>query len=281
MTRRGKRILGLIGLAVILPVAFCLIWAFPRSKSGPNVFAPPVRDTITFWGHACLYIDVDGFGIVTDPVFDERYQPASSRLINGPDREACEDVSLILISHAHTDHLSPESLDLFPDTVQILCSPPSAKHLAGRKFTVLKLWEERKFGDISVTAVPADHAGGRMSLNAEPDGRALGFVVRTPRGTIYYSGDTRYFDGFAEIGRRCSPDLAIFNVNSHLRFDAARAADEVGAPLVIPAHHGAFVSPTSGKNAKWRAAVREVAGDGYAELQVGESIPLERLGHGR
>ena len=40
------------------------------SRTQPQLFPAPPRDAITFWGHACVYIDVDGVGVVTDPVFE-------------------------------------------------------------------------------------------------------------------------------------------------------------------------------------------------------------------
>ncbi|MHC4916400.1 MAG: MBL fold metallo-hydrolase [Planctomycetota bacterium] len=276
---RRARVAGVICALLLVPVLVLFaLYGSARPESGPKEFRPPPRDAIAFWGHACVYIDVGGTGILTDPVFSNRYSPTSRRLIGKPTPEACRGVRLVLLSHAHADHLCPESLEVLPGDVKILCSAPCAKHLAGRDFKVLELWEEYAFEGLTVTATPADHAGGRYSVDAEPDGRAVGFVIRSPQGSIYYTGDTRYVDGFREIGRRGSPDLAIMNVNTHLRGEAAtRAWRDLGRPQVIPTHHDAFSSPTSEKNYKWQGQLRAAIGSCYREVPLGESVPLAEL----
>ena len=278
--RPGRRARVLVAVCALLLVPVLVLFALygaARPVSGPKEFLPPPRDGIAFWGHSCLYLNLDGLGFITDPVFSNRYSPTSRRMIGRPTPAACRGVRLVLLSHAHADHLCPESLDMMPRDVKILCSPPCAKHLAGRDFKVLKLWEEYVFEGLTITATPADHAGGRYSVDAEPDGRAIGFVIRSPAGSIYYTGDTRYFDGFKEIRRRLSPDLMIVNVNTHLRGDAISAWRDLGEPTVIPAHHAAFSSPTSAKNYKWQAQLRAAAGPRYREIPLGKSVPLAEL----
>src|SRR5688500_5359974 len=39
----------------------------------PRLYTEPPRNAVTFWGHACAYVDVNGYGIVTDPVFQPGY----------------------------------------------------------------------------------------------------------------------------------------------------------------------------------------------------------------
>jgi L-ascorbate metabolism protein UlaG (beta-lactamase superfamily) len=92
-----------------------------------------------------------------------------------------------------------------------------------------------------IFAVPALHGGGRYGFMASADGRALGWVVETPRGTVYYSGDTGYFEGFTEVRKMYHPDIAIINMNDHLKGKAAAsAALDTGARIVIPSHYGAY-----------------------------------------
>jgi L-ascorbate metabolism protein UlaG (beta-lactamase superfamily) len=276
LRRRTVAIVAAAALGLMaLPLGYCAYYCWPREATGPRRFEPPPRDAIGFWGHSCLYLDLGGRRVVTDPVFSRHYSVASSRIIGRPGRRACRGVELILISHAHADHLCRESLELFPKTARILCSAPCAQHLEGLDFEVLKNWESARFGELEVTAVPADHGGGRYSIDAEPDGRALGFVIRAPGVTVYYSGDTRYFGGFREIGRRFKPDLAVLNVNAHLRGDAVRAARDLGECTVIPAHHAAFVSPTSERNYDWQRQLAEAIGDRFRRIPLGGHLLLE------
>ena len=48
-------------------------------------------------------------------------------------------------------------------------------------------------------------------------------MTETPGGTIYYAGDTKFFAGFDSVAAAYHPDIALFNLNSHLRSsDAVR-----------------------------------------------------------
>jgi len=240
-------------------------------------FGAPPRDTVTFWGQACLYFDFGGIGVITDPVFDRGYSPLSHRLAGAPEREHYAGTKLILLSHAHADHLSPRTLAGFPEDALILCPGRSARYLRRLRQEVRTLapWETCRLGGLTVHAVPAKHAGGRYGVRPRSDGGALGFVVRSRRVTVYYSGDTRYCGVFDEVRRRFAPDVAVLNVNLHLSGRRAlRAARELGARLVIPAHHGAYLSPSSPVNARWRAVLAAGLGSVYAELPVGGSLAL-------
>ncbi len=244
---------------------------------GHAAYGTPPRDAITFWGRACLYLDVGGRGVVTDPVFDRRYSPLSHRLIGRPQPEHYGEASLILVSHAHADHLSPRTLSTFPRDALILCPARAAKYLrrVPQEVRVLEAWENHAHDDLTVHAVPASHAGGRYSVRARDDGRALGFVVESEAGTVYYSGDTRYCGVFREVGNCFGPEVAVLNVNVHLPGrDALQAARDLGPRCVIPAHHGAYLSPASPAAARWRAELAEGTGDAYAELPVGGSLHL-------
>lgn len=83
---------------------------------GHVAFGQPPSNAITFWGRSCLYFDLGGTGLVTDPVFDRSYSPLSRRLIGAPDPAHYAATRLVLVSHAHADHLSPGRSPAFPRT---------------------------------------------------------------------------------------------------------------------------------------------------------------------
>lgn len=208
----------------------------------PSVFPPPARDAVTFWGHACCYIDVGGLGIVTDPVF-EKNVANRRRGIPSPPPSSYENARVVVISHAHPDHLSPPSLKTFPPETVILCPEPSAKYIkdVGREVRVMKVGDVYEFEGGRIIAVPAQHMGGRWSISADDDGRALGYVIETPAATLFYSGDTNYFDGFEHVGQTYQPDIAILNINGHMHSnDAVHAAWDTHAKFIIPMHFGAY-----------------------------------------
>lgn len=237
----------------------------------------PAQNAITFLGHACSYIDINGTGIVTDPVFDDSYFIFRRRKIPPPPPSAYAGTDIILISHAHRDHLSPKTLATFPKTAVIISSEPSAKFLSdlGMTVNVMKPGQSYQFRGGTITAVAAYHPGGRNSVIASADGRALGFVIQTSEMTLYYSGDTEYFEGLRAIGKSYHPDIAIINLNSHLNSsDFLRTVFMLGASTVIPIHYGAYGSPSSKKVPGWCTELKESLGTIFTQIDVGRSYPI-------
>jgi len=97
--------------------------------------------------------------------------------------------------------------------------------------------------------VPVRHSGSRGVGDYVRRG-ACGYVVRTPRHVIYVAGDTGYFSGFAEIGRRFRPDVALLPIagyepasfrEEHMSpLDAVYAFEDLGARVMIPTSYGSF-----------------------------------------
>jgi L-ascorbate metabolism protein UlaG (beta-lactamase superfamily) len=253
---------------------------FVHKPIDAHLYHEPHRDAVTFWGHASVYIDAEGVGIVTDPVFESSYSPIHPRKVPRPPLSAYDQTSIVLISHAHSDHLDPPTLRHFPRTAVILCPAPAEKYVRGLGpgVHVMRPGDTYAFPGGTVVAVAADHPGGRWMGKPSPDGRALGYVIVTPARTIYYSGDTEYFSGIEEVGRRFHPDLAILNVNVHLPpADAIRAVQTLGADRVIPIHRSAFGGGHQGRNARYREEFQHLADSLSIPLGVGDELSLGTL----
>jgi len=253
---------------------------FVHKPIDAQLYHEPHRNAVTFWGHASVYIDADGVGIVTDPVFESSYSPIHPRKVPRPPTSAYDQTSIVLISHAHSDHLDPPTLRRFPRTAVILCPAPAEKYVRGLGpgVQVMRPGDTYAFPGGTVVAVAAHHPGGRWTGKAEADGRALGYVIVTPERTIYYSGDTDYFPGIEDVGRRFHPDLAILNVNVHLPpEDAIRAVAAIGADRVVPIHRGAFGGGHQGRNARYREEFQHLADSLSIPLGVGDDLSLGTL----
>jgi L-ascorbate metabolism protein UlaG (beta-lactamase superfamily) len=239
----------------------------------------PAPNTLSFWGHAACYLDLAGVGIVTDPVFAPRLAHIFPRIAPAPERTAYDQTRIVLISHAHRDHLHPATLTTFPAATTILCPEPSIPYLGPMAATVEGMvpgdrWE---FPGGTVIAVAAYHPGGRNSLAASADGGALGYVIVTPERTIYYTGDTAYFAGFQAVGAAYAPDLVLLNLNAHLTAtDAARALQDLGSPPAVLLHHGAYATLNELRWSRWRDDLT-ATGTRVFDLAVGESRPLAAL----
>jgi len=275
VTRRrgGAR---LAALATVLPLlAGC---GRHLARTDEALFPDPAPNAITFWGHACVYIDVDGYGIVTDPVFDQATM-LRRRKVAAPPPPAYRNARLVLLSHAHEDHLSPRTLATFPPETVILCPEPAAEHLQdlGRTVRIMRPDDELEIPGGRITAVVAKHPGGRRSLRPSTDGRALGWVIETGRETIYWSGDTNRFPGIDAVGERFRPDIALLDINGHLHaMDAVRAAWATRARTIVPLHFGAYGYLFFGEQKRPRDGdvLEKHLGSQLVVLGLGESLAL-------
>jgi L-ascorbate metabolism protein UlaG (beta-lactamase superfamily) len=273
----GNRCLRLILVIAALLLATQAASAVSAAVATSEGDAPP-PNSITFWGHSCCYIDIEGYGIMVDPVFDERVFMRRRR-IPPPGPTSYAATSMILLTHAHPDHLSAPTLAMMPASATILCPEPSVKYLAGLEMSVraLRPGDSVRFPGGKVFAVAAHHAGSRYGIRAKADGRALGFVIETPHSTVYLSGDTNLFPGMEEIGRVYQPDIAVLNINGHLHsMDSVQAARTIGAGTVIPMHFGAYgylFLPETKKPRDYDEMAREL-GDTLRVLAIGEALPL-------
>jgi len=280
--RLGNR-LATAGCVTLFLLTSCAPGFLGNSRVDPSLYPEPARDAITFWGHATCYIDVGGYGIITDPVFSRSYSPFHGRKVPAPPFTDYDQARVILLSHAHRDHLDPGTLKRFPEGTLVLCPEPSAGYLdgLGLQVRVMHLWDEVPIPGGRIVAVPASHPGGRNSLSAAADGRALGYVIHALGHTVYYSGDTEYFEGLFDIRRTQSPDIAILNVNAHLHgYDVLLAAAALGYPRVLAAHHGAYGGFNARHAAGWREDLHRLLED--AEwLEVGETQPIAETARAR
>lgn len=267
-------------LLVSATAAGCVPAVLSKPRIDRALYSEPPNDAITFWGHACAYIDIEGFGIVTDPVFTPSYAIIRRRLVPAPPRESFDQADVVLISHAHQDHLNPKTLARFTPGTTVLCPWPAAKYITGLglRVRVMRPGDEFAFPGGTIIAVAAHHPGGRLSLKARSDGRALGYVIRGPRSTVYYSGDTEYFPGIAAIGSKYHPDVALLNVNAHLHSeDAIFAVAGLGMPYVVPMHLGAYDGKSKRLGPRWRAELVDALGSTVVPLEIGESLRLSGL----
>ncbi|HET9952011.1 MAG TPA: MBL fold metallo-hydrolase [Candidatus Eisenbacteria bacterium] len=279
--RHGRLPIGALFLALTVTLGSgCAAPFLVSSRTDAAIFPRPPHDSITFWGHASVYVDIGGVGIVTDPVYGPSYSPFHARRIPAPPPESYDRAAIVLISHAHQDHLQPETLERFPPGALILCPEPSARYLRSvhQRVRPMRPGDTCSFVGGRIIAVPADHPGGRRSTSPHDDGRALGYVIEAPTVTVYYSGDTRYFWGLERIGDLYSPDVAVLNVNRHLPpVDALLATSSLGATRAIAIHEGAYGGRAGANGKRWHAEFLELAGPLARDLRVGESVALGDL----
>jgi L-ascorbate metabolism protein UlaG (beta-lactamase superfamily) len=213
---------------------------------------------LTFIGHSGFFLQLGGRNVVIDPNF-ARWLFILKRLRRpGVRIKDLPGVDLTLVTHAHFDHLHRPSLRAIAEASRrkgarpIIVVPTLVGDLVAdlgfSEVIELDWWQELRRGELSVVLTPARHWGARV-LKDQQRGFG-GYVLHSRRHSIYHAGDTAYFNGFREIGRRLSPDLALLPIgayhppsfrNVHASpADAVQAFLDLGARHLIPMHYGSF-----------------------------------------
>jgi L-ascorbate metabolism protein UlaG (beta-lactamase superfamily) len=226
----------------------------PASVARRMVAHPPQGVVaVTFVGHATVMITTPAGRVLTDPLLRRSLCGLRRAREAGIADADLDDVSLVLISHAHRDHLDRRSLARLSRRATVVLPPGCADLVADLGFArLVELAPGQRFsaGDVELTAVPVRHSGGRgLGRRARRRG-AAGYVIESHGTTVYFAGDTGYFSGFADIGRRLHPDVALLPIggyepagfrDQHLSpLDAIYAFEDLGARVLIPIAHGSF-----------------------------------------
>lgn len=220
---------------------------------------------ITFIGHSSFLLQTGGLNVLVDPVFATRLILLRRQRRPGVLLSDLPRIDAVLLTHAHMDHLNrpslrrvtremrrrglPAPVAIVPNGVTDLVSD-----LGFRDVRELRWWEGTELPSadgtaVTVTATPAKHWGARMFNDTH---RGFGGYVLQAGGfpTIYHSGDTAYFNGFAEIGRRLRPEIALLPIGAYFPDsyravhtspeEALRAFVDLGAETMVPMHYNTF-----------------------------------------
>ncbi|MDX2019238.1 MAG: MBL fold metallo-hydrolase [Deltaproteobacteria bacterium] len=239
-------------------------------------------------GHATVHIVSAKARILTDPWLSQflyGLRRSTAPAITPTDLAR---VTCILISHGHRDHLHPPSLQRLPKDAVVIAPPGFARDLSRLGFPqVVELGadESCQHGDVTITAVPARHEGGNGKQSS-----ANGYIIQAPEVAVFFAGDTGYFSGFSDIGRRFRPDLALLPISGYsplpLRathmspLDAAYALEDLDAKVLVPISYGIVplgYEPLD-EPPRWLRAACESRGllDRLAMLGPGERLTVRR-----
>ena len=214
---------------------------------------------VTFIGHASFFVQIGGRSVLIDPNF-ARWLFVLKRLRRpGLRVRDLPSIDLVLVTHAHFDHLHRPSLRAIVQnnlrtsgTAPAIIVPTHVSDLVAdlgfSEIIELDWWKTSHDGDLSVMHVPSRHWGARILKDSH---RGYGgYVLQAGKHSVYHAGDTAYFAGFREIGRRLSPELALLPIgaynppqfrNVHANpADATRAFLDLNARWMVPMHYGSF-----------------------------------------
>jgi L-ascorbate metabolism protein UlaG (beta-lactamase superfamily) len=229
----------------------------PTIKPNPASW-PNDRITVSNLGHATLLMNFLGVRVITDPSLFDRVGLAFDSIFTiGPKRISApplapaelQDVQLILITHAHMDHLDVPSLKALPKTATVVaCDQCSriVKPLGFSDVRELKWGESTEFSGLKITAMGARHWGKRWP----PYGADYGFdsfVLEKDGHRMLIACDSAYTDLFGALASN-PPEVAVFSngaydpwIRNHANPEQVWSMfQQTGATYLLPIHWGTF-----------------------------------------
>jgi L-ascorbate metabolism protein UlaG (beta-lactamase superfamily) len=256
--RRRPRTAGHNGLACILSLrllrlALRRLFTHARARPASEVANPaPGNIAVTFVGHASVMLTTHWARVLVDPFLGNFLLAVRREEAACLARSDAQDTSLVLISHAHPDRLHLPSLRQLPRSAVIAVPPRCSavvRRLGFARVVELAPGQAFEHRDTEITAVAARH-DGRRGLFDRTWRCAGGYLVKSAGTSVYYAGDSAYFSGFEEIGRRLHPDVALLPIagyqppsqrENHMSpLDAVQAFIDLGAKLLVPVGYGSF-----------------------------------------
>ena len=207
---------------------------------------------ITWIGHASFFVQIAGLNILIDPNWSLWLKGIKRLREPGLGLHTLPMIDLVLVTHAHFDHLDRRTLKAVAANQPIVVpfGVGNLVHDLGfERVHELDYWGACTFGGgLSVTLTPCHHWGARL-LHDQHRGFG-GFVLSAGERSVFHCGDTAYFDGFEEIGRRCPVEIALLPIGAydapskrdvHMNpEEALRAFQELHARTLVPMHYGTF-----------------------------------------
>ena len=251
---------------------------------------------VTWLGHASVLVEIDGYRVLTDPVFSERVSPYSSI---GPKRfhptpielEKLDGIDAVVISHNHYDHLDKATIIHLAGQGTRIHVPLGnggllkTWNIPDSQIIEMDWWQESKIGALTIVATPARHYSSRGFFDFQ---KTLwnSWVLAGPDHRAFFSGDTGYAKVFSEIGERFGPfDIGMIKIGAygpgqawidvHMEpEDAIRVSQDVGARIMLPVHWATFNLARHDwyEPANRAVAAADKAGVSLVTPRVGETV---------
>lgn len=191
---------------------------------------------ITFYGHACLGIEVSGKHILVDPFITGN--PKASHIdINSIKAD------YILVTHAHNDHVLDVEVIVKRTNAVVVSNYEIAMHYAakGLKYHPMNHGGSWDFDFGNVKYVNAIHTSS--FADGTYGGNPGGFVIEGEHKNIYIAGDTALTFDMKLIPMRTKLDLAILPIGDNFTMDiddAIVASDFLDCDKVLGYHYDTF-----------------------------------------
>jgi L-ascorbate metabolism protein UlaG (beta-lactamase superfamily) len=154
------------------------------------------------------------------------------------EKDAGDKADIILITHEHHDHCSPEDVAKIrkPGTI-IVTTPSCVAKLTGTVKTARR-GDTLTIGDISIEAVPAYNIGKKYHMK-EMDG--VGYILTLSGKRLYFSGDTDHIPEMKTFKNISIAFLPVSGTYVMTEEEAVKAALDIKPDIAVPMHYGTIV----------------------------------------
>jgi len=211
----------------------------------------PKEVCITWIGHASFLIQLAGMNVLIDPNWSMWLSVIKRLKRPGFHIDHLPSIDLVLVTHAHFDHLNRRSLRRVAADQPIVVPTGVGNLVHDLGFNIvheLEHWEQIETGPLKISLTPCHHWGAR--LLADQHRGFGGFIIEGNDRSIFHCGDSAYFSGFGEIGERFPIEIALLPIGAydapskrevHMNpEEAVRAFLELRARTLVPMHYGTF-----------------------------------------
>jgi L-ascorbate metabolism protein UlaG (beta-lactamase superfamily) len=218
--------------------------AAPRASAAPLPAVTAGELAVTFAGHASVLLRYARLAVACDPMLGRRVGLAPRAVQPGLSVGELGDVDLILITHDEPDVLHLPTLRRMPRAATIVVPPRCAGQVSNLGFArVVELGQGTSISHrgVEISATPVRRSSGRG---------ACAYVLRGDGPSVFFCGGSGYFSGFAEVGKRYRPDIAILPIGGYVPSsfrhehmspaDAIFAFEDLNARQLVPIRWGAF-----------------------------------------
>jgi L-ascorbate metabolism protein UlaG (beta-lactamase superfamily) len=217
--------------------------------------------TLAWLGHATVLINFYGVRILTDPALYPRIGVDLGLGTLGPMRlvhcaltpDELPEIDLVLVSHAHFDHLDTPSLGAVRGHPAAVMAPDISDLLPRRRYSSVRelRWNDAATvttprGEVLVRAIEVKHWGARIRRDTWRG--YTGWIVEREGRRLLIGGDTAATPAF-QGHRHLGPfDAAVMPIGAYNPWiynhctpeQAVAMADAAGARMIVPVHHQSF-----------------------------------------
>lgn len=251
----------------------------PLSMIDAHASAPSFQPVVDGWsdsgyhlawiGHSTVLMRLAGVTVLTDPILFDRVGIHLFGATIGPRRlldpalspSAIPKPDIILLSHAHMDHMDMASLMFLaerdPGTIDVITAKNTMdviEHLPWASLQEIDWGERSDLHGIRFDALPVKHFGWRLPGEADRakrhrDGRSFNaYLIRVGGRRFVFGGDTAYTESFREVAAIGGIDVAMMPIGAYDPWravhctpeEAIAMADMMGTATILPMHTMTF-----------------------------------------